>query len=387
MQILKHAARSLWRKRLRSLLTMGGIMIGVALVALVTVIGGAGRTAVNTELENMGLGGLSVTAGTEAVLDEETLTALRSMRQVATAVPLMLDTSATTTLGGGTQPLMLCGIDSGEVQAIGLTQCRGRMLSPSDVAAASSVCVVDTAVALALFEREDVIGCSLLLPVGGVEERFTVVGVTQAGSALLQNVSQWIPGMVYMPYTTMQQLTGRTHFDQLAVRLHNENDNSGAVQAIERELLKHGTDIHMNDLSAQKDKLTAVMNVVAWVLTAIGGVSLLVAGLSIMTIMMVSVGERTREIGIKKALGATNGRILREFLCEALLLSLLGGVVGVAVGGGIGSIGLAFVGMPAGEWRSVLWLVGFAGLVGMLFGGYPAWKAAHLDPVEALRCE
>jgi len=384
MQIIKEAALRLWRKRGRSLMTMGGIVIGVALVSLVTVIGSAGRMAVNTELENMGFGGLSITANGQAVLDEQALAALRQMQQVETAVPLMLDTTSSVATDGQEVPLMLCGIDSGEVQAIGLIRRFGRMLHREDVIKASSVCVVDTAVAMTLFGEEQILGRTVMLTVGGVEQGFHVVGVTQAGSSLLQNVTQMIPGMVYIPYTTMQQLTGRTAFDQLAVRLQDEATGTAAVK---RELKKLGGDFRTDDLSAQKDRMGAVMDVVVWILTAIGAVSLLVAGLSIMTIMMVSVGERTREIGIKKALGATDGRILREFLCEALLLSLGGGVVGVLLGGGVGSLGLTLVGMTGIGWRPILWLIGFSVIVGMLFGAAPAWKAARLDPVEALRYE
>ncbi len=387
MQIITYALRRLWRKRTRSLLTMSGIVIGVALVALVSAISAAGRTAVTTELENMGLSGLSVTAGDQASLDADALLALRQLEQVNTAVPLMVESSVAFTPRGESTSLMVCGIDSGEVQAIGLTTLHGRMLSVADVAASASVCVVDTAVANELFGRENVLGCTVGLSLGGVEEAFTVVGVTQAGSTLLQNVSRWIPGMVYVPYTTVQQLTGRVTFDQFAVTLRDSTASAEGVHAVVGELAKWGSDFHTDDLSAQKDKLTAVMNAVVWVLTAIGGVSLLVAGLSIMTIMTVAVGERTREIGIKKAIGATNRRILLEFLCEALLLSLSGGVVGVLLGGGIGAIGLSLFGMPTVAFHSMLWLIGFSGAIGMLFGVVPAWKAARLDPVEALRCE
>lgn len=389
MEILRYAFRNLWRKRVRTCLTMGGIMIGVALVAIVTVIGNAGRETVNVELENMGLGGLSVTASGLAVLEAEELEALRGRHTVASAVPLMLDTGTVATNDGGAQTLMLCGIDSGEIQAIGLTQCYGRMLAPGDIRSTARVCVVDTAVATALCDRENIVGESLLLPVGGVEEYFTVVGVTHAGSALLQNVAQFIPGMVYIPYTTMQEMTGRTDFDQFAVRLNAGVNEEREAVLIEKALSGVGGSggYRAENLSAQKEKLSGIMNIVTMVLTAISAVSLLVSGLSIMTIMMVSVGERTREIGIKKALGATDSRILREFLAEALLLSVGGGLIGVLVGGGVGLIGLSTFGMRASSLLSMGWLVVFAAAVGVVFGVAPALKAAKLDPVDALRCE
>ena len=383
------AFRSLRRKGLRSLLTMGGIVIGVALVAVVSVIGAAGETAVERELESMGLGGLSVTASDAQGMEAEVLTALRGMEEIASAVPLMVDTSTLTHVGGGTQDLMLCGIDSGETQVIGLTQLYGRLLSKADVVSSARVCVVDRAVAQAMYARDNVVGKTLSLSVGGVEETFEVVGVTEAGSALLQNVARLIPGMVYIPYTTMQQLSGRTQFDQLAVKLVEGADAQREAEHIEQVLARvSGEDrFSAENLAAQRDKLAGVMDIVTLVLTAISAISLLVSGLSIMTVMTVSVGERTREIGIKKALGATNGRILREFLTEALLLSLGGGVIGVAIGAGIGMIGLSFVGLSVSVWNTMLLLIAFAVLTGGIFGVWPALKAARLDPVEALRCE
>ena len=388
MELLRGAARRLWRRRLRSLLTMGGIVIGVALVSVVTVIGDAGRLTVNGELENMGLGGLSVTASGQAVLEEGGLRTLRAMEDVESAVPLMLQSTSAIGQDGGTQSLMMCGIDSGEVQAIGLEIRWGRLLSAADVAGATNVCVVDAAVAHALFGRENVLGKTVLMPIGGAEESFTVVGVTQAGSLLFQNVAQMIPGMVYVPYTTLQQLTGREDFDQVAVRLKDPSTAVSASAHIEQMLsATGGSGYRAENLSAQKDKLSGVMDIVTAVLMGISAVSLLVSGLSIMTIMMVSVGERTREIGVKKALGATDARILREFMTEALLLSMGGGVLGVALGTGIACLGLTLFGVSLPSIVPSVWLVVFAAAVGVVFGVYPARKASRLDPVEALRCE
>ncbi len=380
--LIKQALRSLWRKRFRTGMTMSGIVVGVALVALVSVIGAAGKTAVNTELENMGLGGLSVTANGAATLEAETLTTLRELEDIASAAPLMVDMAATAAPDGHTQALMLCGIDSGETQAIGLTLCHGRLLSRADVAGATRVCVVDEAVALAVRSRRNIVGTTLRIPVGGIDEDFTVVGVTEAGSTLLRNVTQWIPGMVYIPYTTMQQLTGRATFDQFAVKLEPHADATTGKRLIETAL---GSDYAAQDLSAQRDKLTGLLDIVTLILTAISAVALLVAGLSILTIMTVAVSERVREIGIKKALGATSGQILREFLVEALLMSLIGGLVGVAVGGGGGMLITALFGVRVAPPAMLWWLIGFAAVLGTAFGVYPALKAARLDPVQALK--
>ncbi len=389
IDIIKGAWRSLRRKGMRTVLTMSGIVIGVSLVALVSVIGTAGKTTVNEELENMGLGGLSITTSGAATLRAESLSSLRNMNGVASAVPLMLDTSPAMGSDGLSHTLMMCGIDSGEVQAIGITRRFGRLLTDGDIAASARVCVMDETAAMTVFGCENAVGRLLTATVDGTEEPLRVVGITKAGSMLLQNVAQYIPGMVYMPYTTMQQLSGRTDFDQFAVKLQDGVDETAQMALIEDRLSRISGDdgIVAQNLSAQKDQLSGLMDIVTTVLTVISAVSLLVAGLSIMTVMMVSVGERTREIGIKKALGATDGRILAEFLTESLLMSLCGGVLGVVIGGGVGAVGLWLFGLPSPSIVS-LWPLGvFAAVIGIVFGVSPALKAARLDPVEALRSE
>ncbi|MGN0171774.1 MAG: ABC transporter permease [Acutalibacteraceae bacterium] len=389
-EVWKNAVRSIWRKRLRALLTIVGIVIGIALVTVVTLIGDAGKSTVNQELESMGLGGLSVTADKNAALTEQQLKALRSMSSVSSAVPLILSTSPITFLDGSEDSLMVCGIDSGETQVIGLTKRYGHLLSVQDVALHGRVCVVDTAVAERLYARQNIVGKQLTFSVGGVSETFTVVGVTEAGSTLLQNVAQWIPGMVYIPYTTMQELSGRDDFDQFAVRLMPDTSEDKAARDIEQTLSRIGKSggYTAENLTAQRDKLSRLMDIVTLVLTAISAISLLVSGLSIMTIMMVSVNERTKEIGIKKALGASGARIRTEFLAESLLLSLCGGGAGVLLGGTVALGGLSFFGVTARlSLETVGWLVGFAAVIGVLFGVYPAAKAASLNPVDALRAE
>ena len=143
-----------------------------------------------------------------------------------------------------------------------------------------------------------------------------------------------------------------------------------------------------DNLSTQRDKLGNLLDIVSLVLTAISGISLIVSGLGIMTIMLVSVNERTREIGVKKAIGASRGRILFEFLAEAVIISLMGSLIGVAVGGGISWIGMQTFGMTVPIARTdFALLIAFSVLLGAIFGVYPAVKAAKLRPVDALRLE
>lgn len=389
--ILLCAFRNLSRKWSRTLLTVSGITVGVAMVAIVSMIASLGRQAVDAELDSLGVNGLSVsTAGDGVLLSVEDLEAIRDLSFVETAMPLLVEISGST-LRNTTDDSLICGIDAGATQAISLTLKHGRLISRGDVQARARVCVVDESLALAAYKRGNIVGKTIVLNLGGADESFEIVGVTETGSSLLQNLSEMIPGMVYIPYSTMQDMTAREGFDQIAVRVKADADvemtESRIIKSLER--LSGNTGGYRTDnLAVQKERLGDLMDLVTLLLTAIGGVSLVVSGLGIMTIMLVSVSERTREIGIKKAIGATRRRILFEFLMEAATLSLIGSLAGLTLGGGLMALVTLWLGwplsIPAGSFAV---LVAVSMGIGCTFGVYPAVKASRLRPVEALRRE
>jgi putative ABC transport system permease protein len=199
-----------------------------------------------------------------------------------------------------------------------------------------------------------------------------------------------IPSFVYLPYTTMQSLSGKESFDQIAVRVKGgvDEDVAGAqlVSVLER-ISGIPTGYRAENMQSQKNKLDGVLDIITYVLSAIAGVSLVVAGLSIMTVMLQSVGE-TREIGIKKSIGAGRRDILYEFLVEALTISVLGSLIGAVFGIAVVAVGCVVLGMAVRlSLELILFSIFFSILVGVVFGVYPASIAARLRPVEALRCE
>ena len=238
----------------------------------------------------------------------------------------------------------------------------------------------------------NIIGKKIQISCNGTLEEFEVIGIIKTGSGLLQNfMGNYIPTFIYVPYTTFQRSLGRESFDQIVVKVKEGSDLEEAGKQIVASLEQYNSvqnAFAANNLAKQRDDLSNMLEIITLILTAVGAISLLVASLSIMTVMLVSVNERTREIGIKKAIGASRSSIMVEFLFEAVLISLIGCLTGLLLGYAISASGatLMEITFPLNS-KTILPSVVFSLVTGIVFGVYPAYKASKLAPVDALRME
>lgn len=287
---------------------------------------------------------------------------------------------------------MLWGVNEDAGQVIELIPIYGRMLNQGDIRSAAKVCMIDEQLAESCYSRSNIVGKTIRVNTGVGLEDFKVVGVVKNGVNLLQNMlGEIIPGFVYIPYTTLQEESGQYYFDNICVKLE-ENGSSERVSGQIRQTIASarstGADFQVDDLLKQKSQMNEILSVITVALSLIAGISLIVSGISIMTVMLVSVNERTREIGIKKSIGATNGAIMTEFLLEAVLITFFGGISGCAMGLILSYLGCVIAGIPfAADFNMIGLTLAFALCVGLVFGVYPAKRAASLKPVDALRME
>jgi len=295
---------------------------------------------------------------------------------------------------------MVFGTNSEYFGSFGLTLDQGQLFTDANVRNGDLVAVVDKMALQQGILPSDIVGKRLQVNVGGSTFSLRVLGVVKSGVSIgggngsMVSVGideRNIPITVYVPYTALKNAGLSTEITSLAVSLSSQEE----VEPFGKLAVNLLNNIHHvrggfqdTSLVSALDAVNNILNVISLVLSVIAGISLVVGGIGVMNIMLVSVTERTREIGIRKALGARRRDILIQFLIESLILTLSGGVIGIALGWALSSAGSSAASIPMlVTWQNLLLSVSFALLVGLFFGIYPAYRASLLNPVEALRYE
>ena len=389
-EIIRNALRGLFRKKGRTFLTVIGIAVGVAAVILISNISQCGSEALTEEIDGLGMGGLSVSLkNTSASLSEDELDMIQDLSYVEYAMPLIFETTDVY-IKNEKSSVYLWGIDDTAKDVISLSLVYGRFINAGDISSSAKICMVDQKFAQTNYGIDNIVGRKITILSGGSSEEYKVVGVLKTGSGLLQNMmGTYIPTFVYIPYSTMQINTHSSNYSQIAVKLIDDIDSDETGEEITKTLERNSgiKDAYtVTNLAKQKESINNIFNIITVVLSAVGAVSLIVASLSIMNVMLVSVTERTREIGIKKAIGASKSSIIIEFLSEAAILSVMGCIFGIICGMVISWIGAFMFGLTLTPRVDIMiYTVIFSVITGMVFGIYPAIKASNLKPVDALR--
>jgi putative ABC transport system permease protein len=396
------AVQSILKNRMRAMLTMLGIIIGVAAVIVMVAVGYGARSRIREQIGSLGTnmivitpgastaGGVSQGAQAFATLTLADAERIRSQSQTLAAVSPVIVGRSQVIASGGNWRTSINGVDA-DYQTIRDWQTdSGAFFGPEDVRAARSVAVLGRTVALRIFADSEPVGQEIQI----AALRFKVVAVLAAKGQTASGADS--DDVILIPYTTAStRLTGRPRIPQILASTASAGDLPAAQEEI-RTLLRESHHIggeddddftvrNQTDLATAAESSTRVMTLL---LAAIASISLLVGGIGIMNIMLVSVTERTREIGIRLAIGARGSDVLTQFLVESIVMGVLGGVAGLVLGFTSAKLLAHFTG-----WETeisplvMLGAVGFSGAVGVFFGYYPARKAAALHPIEALRYE
>lgn len=390
IDLIVNSIKILFRKKGRTCLTLLGIVIGVASVIIINNISQCGNDAFTNEIDGLGIGGLSITLKNQsASLSNNELETIQSLSYVDFAMPIVFE-STDAYIRDKKKAVYLWGIDKTAKDVISLKLLNGRFFNSGDLSSNSKNCMVDQTFAKNYYGTENVTGKEIVINSGGKSQKYKIIGVLKTGSGLLQNVmGSYIPEFIYIPYTTMQQNLSSSNFSQIAVKVNKDYDNDIAgnniIKTIEREDNINNAYLFTN-MTKQKENIENIINIFTLVITSVGIISLFVAGLSIMNVMLVSVTERTREIGIKKALGASKKMIVMEFLFQSAIITFIGGIIGIVFGTVVSLIGASILGLTLTLKIDIMVnILIFSIFVGIIFGIYPAVKASKLKPVDALR--
>lgn len=387
LQSFRMAFSSIAGRKMRSFLTMLGIIIGtIAVVVLVSLVSGA-TSSVTSSIESLGSNLLTVniTSSRYLPLSLQDVENIAAENENISATAAKISQSGTVKAGSTTYSASIIGTVPAYQDLSALTLARGRFLKTPDLDNNSAVAILGYEAADELFGRQDVVGETV--SIGG--RSFLVVGVLEESG---QTVMGSNDSAVIIPYTLAQRLYHVSGVSSFYAAAADAGNVDAAEAALDQVLLAHfrqDEDAYtVFNQTSILETMSSVTDTLSLLLGGIAGISLLVGGIGIMNIMLVSVIERTREIGIRKAVGASRGSILMQFLIEALVLSLLGGLIGLGISylivWGLSAVLQASYTVPA---YIVMISLGFSIFVGVIFGLYPANKASKLHPIEALRAE
>lgn len=390
------ALRNILNHKLKSILVAFGIVVGVCAVVTIFSVGIGGSEQITSLFSSLGLDGLIVSTSGMAIYpqngifsDEDITYMLNTSEAVETAMPIITQAAKI----GNTAKVKngyLFGLSNNTHAVAAVTLKYGDTFSDVDIKSGRKVCLVDTDMAKSLYGRENIVGKTVTVQVNGTEEKINVSGVISSDSAIGTIINSYASNVIFLPYTTLCNISGANKYSGIALSIAPDSD----IDSVKDNLTLLVNDYMQTDnvtvqnMSAQKDQMESVVNWITGILSAVAGVSVVVGGSGIMSVMLSSVSERKKEIGIKLAVGATSKRIKAEFISEAVLLSLISGIVGLL----LSIYAIKFIGSVIGiplslKLSTAIYALLFCLIIGIIFSVYPASKASKLNPIECLRNE
>jgi len=375
---LRLALRSTMANKMRSFLTMLGIIIGVMSVIVLVSIAQSSSSSISSAISSMGSDLLTVTVTDEDLtLNADDYLALEKYDSIAGVAPY-LTVSSTARSGSNYTSVSAIGVTGEYMGIVGTEVESGRGIVESDLSWRTYTAVIGSSIAGDLYDSYDVLG-----------KTFTMNGHTFTIVGLLTETGSDTDTQILIPLTTAERIADSAAITTAYVKASSTDtvNNAQTLTEYQMLLLTGSEDSYsVYNKSEILDTLDSVMSTLSLMLGGIACISLLVGGIGIMNIMLVSVAERTREIGIRKAIGARRSYIMMQFLIEACVLSILGGIIGL----GLSVLGLRIFAMISGmtiamEWRAAIAALAFCMVIGVAFGSYPAAKASKMTPIEALQ--
>ena len=393
LETFQLSLRNIWGSKMRSFLTMLGIIIGVCAVIVIVGLGNGMQGYIEDSFDELGTDSLTVMimgrGSSRSVSEDEMYQMVEDNSDVLKQLSPSVTVSFPLKIGSDTvTSTSVTGVSEDYFSMKGYDITQGRGLQYTDMRNREKVCVVGQYLNMAYYGGSAV---GQTLKVG--QNTLTIVGVLAAeGSDLEEGGAD---DCVYLPYSTASRISSAGTISSYVVTVWDKDRISEAKLLVENQLYSIFEDddaYNVISMSEMLDTMNAMVNVIIYILAAIAAISLVVGGIGIMNIMLVSVTERTKEIGIRKALGAKEGAIMRQFVIEAATTSALGGVLGILAGFGLSSVATVVIANVLGEaltvspsLGAVLLAFGVSTGIGIVFGYLPAKKAALLNPIDALR--
>ncbi len=396
----KQALDSLKSNKLRSFLTMLGIVMGVFSIITIMALSSATESYMNAQFEKIGANTISI-GYKNMVVEKRAWLTLEDMDYIKKVAPEIkniatyIQRAGTLRVGSETKDAVILGVSS-QYKNFDLIEMKyGRFINDFDVSKRVKSVIVDELFVKKFFkEGQDIVGETITLKTSsGSSTNLKVIGVKSSGDNMFEGFmeSDLIPAIIYMPITTVQSLFYSERLDSIAVSLVDKDQLRDVGKKIVNSLeLRHGgEDLYLAQNSADIQKAIGdLLDVVSSILLAIAIITLIVGGIGIVNILLVSVTERIREIGIRKALGAQKKDIVMQFITESIIMTGISGIIGIILGVISGGIISSMINIPPIIDIEVI-VLAFMGSValGLIFGVYPAKRAADLDPIESLRYE